>query len=528
MGEESIIKLSVEEWNHDQRIAVARVAAQSLTSVAPLLGEPWSSQWWNDVIRYLQVSQHELEGRYMPFQQAVELLSGEKRDIRIEVMVDLLALALHVTPNAMKEDAKKSKAKHIMLYDARSRRFLLELEHALCLYMGDLGSVEKSVAQQMYYGLLEQQDKQQNDGSPTMQQNMDLSARKAMQDSNKKKQAFRWIATGAGIIGGGAVIALTGGLAAPLLAPLLVGVTGATFFATAGGVALVTSLFGLTGGGLAGWKMHKRMKGVEEFEFKQILNDPDLPPVPALRCTICVSGFLFDSKEETRTPWEHAFEGKRNHTDIFCLEYETEILLQLGYSFRRFVKDTAVNYAGMEVAKATVLHAFFAAVALPATILKIADVIDNPWQMVVDRSKKAGVVLADVLEERVQGNRPCNLVAYSCGCLVIWSCLQELNERGKHGLVDNVVMMGAPISTEETWEWRNAANVVSGRFINCYTPNDWVLAFVYRLHSLATNVAGLEAVSGLGKRIENIEVDIDGHTKYPYVIKDIMDQIKIE
>lgn len=81
---------------------------------------------------------------------------------------------------------------------------------------------------------------------------------------------------------------------------MLVGVTGATFFATAGGVALVTSLFGLTGGGLAGWKMHKRMKGVEEFEFKQILNDPDLPPVPALRCTICVSGFLLDSKEETR------------------------------------------------------------------------------------------------------------------------------------------------------------------------------------------------------------------------------------
>jgi hypothetical protein len=31
-----------------------------------------------------------------------------------------------------------------------------------------------------------------------------------------------------------------------------------------------------------------------------------------------------------------------------------------------------------------------AAVALPATILKVADVIDNPWQMAVDRSRKAG------------------------------------------------------------------------------------------------------------------------------------------
>lgn len=93
---------------------------------------------------------------------------------------------------------------------------------------------------------------------------------------------------------------MTGGLAAPLLAPLLVGVTGATFFATAGGVALVTSLFGLTGGGLAGWKMHRRMKGVEEFGFKQILTDPDLPPVPALHCTICISGFLLDSVDETK------------------------------------------------------------------------------------------------------------------------------------------------------------------------------------------------------------------------------------
>ncbi|CEP13103.1 hypothetical protein [Parasitella parasitica] len=527
MTEESIIKLSVKEWNYDQRFAVARVAAQSLTQVAPLLGEAWSSRWWNEVLKYLEVTQQELEGRYMAFQQAVELLSVEERDVRIEVMVDLLALALHVTPPAIKEDAQKSRAAHVMLYDARSRRFLLELQHALRLCAGDLMSVENSVAQQMYYAMLEQQQQQKEEGSST-QQNMDLSARKAIQDTNKKKQAFRWIATGAGIIGGGAVIALTGGLAAPLLAPLLVGVTGATFFATAGGVALVTSLFGLTGGGLAGWKMHKRMKGIEEFEFKQILNDPDLPPVPALGCTICVSGFLLDGKEEAKTPWEHAFEQKRNHNDIFCLEYEAETLLQLGYAFRRFVKDTAVNYAGMEVAKATVLHAFFAAVALPATILKIADVIDNPWQMAVDRSKKAGIVLANVLEEKVQGNRPCNLVAYSCGCLVVWNCLQELNERGKHGLVDNVVLMGAPISTEETWEWRNAANVVSGRFVNCYTPNDWVLAFVYRLHSLATNVAGLEAVSGLGKRIENIQVDIDGHTKYPLVVKDIMDQIKLE
>ncbi|KAI7898976.1 uncharacterized protein BX663DRAFT_545973 [Cokeromyces recurvatus] len=522
MADSSVIKLSLTEWTHDQRLAIARISAQVLTHSSLVLGEQWSCEWWQEIISYLQVTQSQLEQHVLAFNKALELLKGEKRDIRVEVMIDLLALALHITSNKTKQ--KKVDKRLVMLYDARARAFLIELEHALELYPGDLSSVEKSIAQQMYYHLLEQQQQQQQ--SNNVQQSMDNEAQKAIEATNRRQQAFRWIATGAGVIGGGAVIALTGGLAAPLLAPLLAGVTGAAFFATAGGVALMTSLLGLTGGGLAGWKMHRRMKGIEQLGFKQILQDPDLPPVPALHCSICISGFLLDSETEAISPWELAFEGKRNNTDLFCLEYETETLLKLGYSFKRFIKDTAINYAGMEVAKATILHSFFAAVALPATILKIADVIDNPWQMAVDRSKKAGAVLADVLQQRVQGNRPCNLIGYSCGCLVIWNCLQELYERGCHGLIDNVVMMGAPISTDESWEWQNALSVVSGRFINCYTSNDWVLAFVYRLHSLATNVAGLEAVPH--SRIENIQVNLDGHTKYPYVIKDIMTQLRIE
>lgn len=52
-----------------------------------------------------------------------------------------------------------------------------------------------------------------------------------------------------------------------------------------------------------------------------------------------------------------------------------------------------------------------AAVALPATLMKLADVLDNPWQIAADRSRKAGEVLADILEERVQGNRPCSLAS---------------------------------------------------------------------------------------------------------------------
>lgn len=191
-----LIKLSLPEWSHEQKLAVARVSAQALTQSAPILGETWSCQWWEDVITYLSVSQQELESRVLHSQQAVEVLSTNSRDIRIEVLIDILALALQIN------NEKKGK---VMLYDARSRRFLVHLEQVMSLSSGDLASVEKSISQQMYYALLETQVN--TDGS-TMQQDMDLSARKAINNTNKKKNAFKWLATGAGIIGGGALIGM--------------------------------------------------------------------------------------------------------------------------------------------------------------------------------------------------------------------------------------------------------------------------------------------------------------------------------
>lgn len=200
--EESLIKLSIKEWTHEQCLAIARVAAQVLTESASILGESWSNQLWDDVLTYLKASEKEFETRVLSIHEAVELLSNEARDIRIEVLVDLVALSLKINNNP------QNKKEQVMLYDARSRRFLIELERKLNLSRGDLSSVERSISQQMYYALLENQEKEENKkgNSSTMQQNMDSSARKAITDTNKKKGTLKWIATGAGIIGGGALI----------------------------------------------------------------------------------------------------------------------------------------------------------------------------------------------------------------------------------------------------------------------------------------------------------------------------------
>jgi hypothetical protein len=132
-----------------------------------------------------------------------------------------------------------------IIYDARTRQFLYSLTLEMGLQGTELAVVEKSLGQQIYFALQEK-SKEGGDTDDRSSQ-MNSSAKLAMHENNSKKKIFRWLATGAGVVGGGAVIALTGGLAAPLLAPLIVGLTGATFFATAGGIALVTSLFGLTG-----------------------------------------------------------------------------------------------------------------------------------------------------------------------------------------------------------------------------------------------------------------------------------------
>ena len=64
-----------------------------------------------------------------------------------------------------------------------------------------------------------------------------------------------------------------------------------------------------------------------------------------------------------------------------------------------------------EIIKRTALATVFSAIALPMTVYKsAAKALDNDFQQATDRATKAGIILADVLEKGVQGNRPTILV----------------------------------------------------------------------------------------------------------------------
>lgn len=156
-----------------------------------------------------------------------------------------------------------------------------------------------------------------------------------------------------------------------------------------------------------------------------------------------------------------------------------------------------------------------AALQLPLVLTKLSYLIDNPWAVSLDRATSAGKILADSLIERNLGTRPITLVGYSLGSRVIYSCLQELAKKGAFGIIQNVYLFGSPVVVKKE-EYLRARTVVSGRFVNGYNRNDWILGYLFRL----TN-GGIRRIAGLGPIedcpwIENMDVTewVIGHMEY--------------
>ncbi|XP_013916127.1 PREDICTED: transmembrane and coiled-coil domain-containing protein 4-like [Thamnophis sirtalis] len=115
----------------------------------------------------------------------------------------------------------------------------------------------------------------------------------------RRKRLKRYLLIGLATVGGGTVIGLTGGLAAPLVATgaaAIIGTAGATALGSVAGVAIIGSLFGAAGAGLVGYKMKKRVGAIEEFEFLP------LTEAKQLHITIAITGWLSPGKYGSAWP----------------------------------------------------------------------------------------------------------------------------------------------------------------------------------------------------------------------------------
>ncbi|CAM6100675.1 unnamed protein product [Calypogeia fissa] len=332
---------------------------------------------------------------------------------------------------------------------------------------------------------------------------------------------------GAAAVTGGVLLAVTGGLAAPAiaagltaLAPVL-GIGGlATVVGSAAGSVAVAASFGAAGAGLAGTKMARRTGGVEEFMFLPI---GDNHQQGRLAVGIMVSGIIFEAEDFTK-PWE----GPDWDLERYALRWETKELTAVSTAIEDWLASSAARELFKAGAMMTVLAGLVAALAWPATLLAATDWIDSKWTVAVDRSDKAGVLLAKCLLRGTQGNRPVTLIGFSLGARVIFSCLEYLAKKGDAGsIVERVVLLGAPITLDEK-KWKTVRKVVSGRFINAYSTSDWILGVIYRASFVTQGLAGIQNVPIPG--IENIDVTeiVNGHSMYLTKTSEILEALDID
>ncbi|TDZ20592.1 putative membrane protein [Colletotrichum orbiculare MAFF 240422] len=408
------------------------------------------------------------------------------------------------------------------IYSAHARVLALYLASAFELPLSALVAEETEIAKSLV---------ESSTASENQKEAMSAEAEAAKRRQENQKSRF-W-KVGLASVAGAAVIGITGGLAAPVVAGAIGGLMGSVGL---GGVAsflgifwmngaLVGTLFGAFGAKMTGEMMDNYAKEVEDFRFLPLKEEwgKDYTRVDAggkqgarLRVTIGVNGWLTREEDVTK-PWR----SLGDESEVFALRYEMKALLALGTELEDLVSSYAWNFVKVEILKRTVLASLWAAL-WPAYLISAATKIDNPFNLARNRSDKAGRVLADALIAKVQGERPVTLVGYSLGARVIYSCLKSLAERKAFGLVDTVVLIGAPVPSNRE-HWQVLRSVVSGRIVNVYSEKDYILGFLYRTTSLQLGIAGLQEVKDVG-RVENLNLsaEVSGHLRYPSLIARIL------
>lgn len=425
-------------------------------------------------------------------------------------------------------------------YSAHSRTLVCYLASALEITPKFLDSEEAQIATTMVESAQkagEEENKKKQETSGGMSAD-DIAAKR-----RQEGQASRFWKVGLASVAGAALIGVTGGLAAPVVAGAIGGLMGSVGL---GGLAsflgifwmngaLVGTLFGAFGAKMTGEMIDNYAKEVEDFKFLPLAEEwgegststgsgtAVSSAARRLRVTIGINGWLTSEGDVTR-PWR----ALGDESEVFALRYEMRSLLALGAGLQELVASYAWGTIRAEILRRTVLTTLWSAL-WPIHLVTMAANLDNPFSLARNRSEKAGRVLADALINRVQGERPVTLVGYSLGARVIYTCLRVLAEKRAFGLVDTVVLIGAPVPSNSA-HWQVMRSVVAGRLFNVYSSNDLILAFLYRATSAQLGIAGLEAIScggggqGEDEGVINLDLseEVQGHTRYPDLIARIL------
>ena len=343
------------------------------------------------------------------------------------------------------------------VYDSRSRVLLETIGDNLDVKWVDICRFEKRVTD-----ALEMQEQ-------AARENWDEADH--VETRRKKTLKRKYMYMGIATVGGSLILGLSAGLLAPVIGAGLaagfttIGVAGTSgFLAGAGGTALITSIGVSTGGAIAVKASNRRMGAVRTFEYRPLHNNK------RVNLILTVSGWMSGKVDDVRLPFSTV---DPIMGDIYSLHWEPDLLQSMGDTIRILATE-ALTQGLQQVLAATILTALMASLTLPIWLMKLSYLLDNPWSVSLDRSDSAGLILADSLISRNLGARPITLVGFSLGARLVFSCLKELASRGAYGLIQNVYLFGSPIVANKD-EYTRVRTVISGRFVNAFSTNDWIL-----------------------------------------------------
>ncbi|KAI1210325.1 DUF726-domain-containing protein [Annulohypoxylon truncatum] len=290
----------------------------------------------------------------------------------------------------------------------------------------------------------------------------------------------------------------------------------------------VGTLFGLYGARQGSKSIEAHRKDVLDFGMVSIhgKNTPELidpKDVPTgdrrMRVTIGIGGML-TGDDGFLDPWKVL--GNKN--EAYVMRYELEVMRKIGGSYMAALRTLPGYESRQEMASMNVFDRLRKS-TWPVGIVKVSKVIDNIWCIGMVRAEKAGYVLADILMNRLYGERPVSLVGYSQGARAVYACLMTLAEKRAFGLIENVIMMGAPCPTEVR-AVSAMKSVVAGRFINVYSKQDHMLGFLYRSCHWPMGVAGLQPLQGV-PNIQNFDMSeiVTSHFQWAYLVGYILSRV---
>ena len=169
--------------------------------------------------------------------------------------------------------------------------------------------------------------------------------------------------------------------------------------------------------------------------------------------------------------------------------------------------------------------------------------IDLTFEKAIKRAIISGKILATILAcKYIFKNCYINLVGFSLGCQVLYSCLEQLNKYNCTNIINNVTFLGGAVHIEGDYISAEIfKNTVNGRIINCYSSKDNILKILfqnstyscpigYRRLEWKTDDPSREAdYAKFNSMIENYDFsDLNlGHLQYRKKLDEIMQRINL-